>query len=122
MEVIETFVEEIDRYAFDFGRCSLAKGWAQVDTEQDFAHFGIWAHPTKLQIVTYAEGDVTIHKAATPDEFCAELRRVAEWNVQMGFRPVFLDPGVGAAAKEPWKALGLTDLLHCPFAYDRVVG
>lgn len=36
----------LDRYYFDFERCTAEKGWVQFDTKQDFSHFGIWVHPS----------------------------------------------------------------------------
>ena len=58
-----------DRYLYDFGLCSYANGWAQVDTAQDASYFGTWANPTRLLIFNYCEGDTTLHEAETPEEF-----------------------------------------------------
>jgi hypothetical protein len=42
-----------DRYLYDFGLCSNASSWAQVDTAQDASYFGTWANPTWLPISNY---------------------------------------------------------------------
>ena len=39
-----------DRCVYDFGPCSTANDWAQIDTAQDASYFGTWANPTKLMI------------------------------------------------------------------------
>ena len=54
----EDFMENIERYHFDFGECSHHLGYAQVDTSQDAPYFGIWTNPTTLTTVSYIEGDV----------------------------------------------------------------
>ena len=43
---------------FDFGRCSINLGWAQVDTTEDASYFGIGTHPDQRIILQYAEGDI----------------------------------------------------------------
>ena len=42
------FMENIERYHFDFGECSACNGYAQVDTSQDAPYFGIWTNPMNL--------------------------------------------------------------------------
>lgn len=69
------FINDGDRYAFDFRICTPAKGWAQFDTDQDAHYFGNWINPTTLELMSYAEGDVTKLKAESPEEFKAEVDR-----------------------------------------------
>ena len=45
-------------FEFDFGRCSINLGWAQVDTTQDASYFGIGTHPNQRIILQYSEGDI----------------------------------------------------------------
>ena len=82
VKVVQTFVglRVENRYAFDFGACSASKGWAQVDTTQDASYFGGWAHLEKRQIVTYAEGDLTIQTCATAEAFAREMSVLKAWN------------------------------------------
>lgn len=61
-----------DRYRYD--EKLLPLGWKQWDTDQDAPYFGIWVHPTKYQVVTYAEGDVSQTFCETAARFRAELR------------------------------------------------
>jgi len=68
-----------DRYHFDFGQCSPEKGWKQWDTNQDAWYFGVWVHPEKMEILTYAEGDVILVKCQSKDSFKAELQSMAEF-------------------------------------------
>ena len=64
-----------DRYLYDFGLCSYANGWAQVDTAQDASCFGTWAHPTRLLIFTYSSGDTTLKEAGSPPGVCRGAAR-----------------------------------------------
>ena len=68
-----------DRYQFDFNLCTSKKGWKQFDTNQDAWYFGVWVHPEKRVILTYAEGDVTIVKCPTEESYHAELKDMAEF-------------------------------------------
>ena len=101
-----------ERYAFDFDICSRAKGYAQVDTGQDAWYFGTWAHPTRLIIVTYMEGDIRIQHADTPDEFVAEIRKIHDWNEKHGHGFKGIDPLMDKGIKDAFIELGLADLLH----------
>jgi len=59
MKTLRYFSNNSDRYIFDFNFCSMRKGWCQIDTKNDASYFGNWVHPGKLEIITFAEGDVT---------------------------------------------------------------
>ena len=76
MERTTWFDEETDRYAFDFGVCSIANRFAQVDTSQDASYYGIWANPFSLTIVSYTEGDIEVAKATDKAEFIEELAKI----------------------------------------------
>lgn len=79
MNIKRGFTNDGNRYEFDFNYCSLSKGWAQVDTGQDASYFGDWAHPTKLQIISFAEGDVTITTCVNINEFKEEIAKMFEF-------------------------------------------
>jgi hypothetical protein len=78
MKTEHAFLQDANRYAFDFGSCSSEAGWRQFDTRQDNWYFGVWVHPESMRIVTYAEGDLTIQTAETPEEYHEELAHMAE--------------------------------------------
>jgi len=101
-----------DRYAYDFGVCSVKNGFAQIDTKQDAWYFGMWANPTKLAILSYVEGDVTLKIADSPEEFVAELRRVYAWNETWGHGFIGIDPMGSDAIEAMFRKIGLGDLLH----------
>jgi hypothetical protein len=101
-----------DRYLYDFGLCSYANGWAQVDMAQDASYFGTWAHPIRLLIFNYCEGDTTLKEAVSPEEFAAELRAIDEWNIRAGHGPARIDPGYDPGMKADFERLGLADMLH----------
>lgn len=111
MKTTRTFIPA-DRYAYDFGPCSYANGFAQIDTAQDASYFGTWASPVARKIVSYCEGDVTIHEAETDDEFATALRQIDEWNVANGHGNARIDPGFDPAMKTAFQAIGLADMLH----------
>jgi len=112
MQTLNDHVVDGNRYAFDFGCCSAKHGWAQVDTGQDAWYFGTWAHPTRLQIVCYAEGDVSVQTADSPEEFAAEMRRIKEFHDSTGWKFLGIDAMCNDETEQAFKALGLGDLLH----------
>lgn len=65
-----------DRYTFD--HALPPRGWQQWDTKDDASYFGIWVHPTKLKIFTFAEGDTTLQEFTTSDAYETELQRMSE--------------------------------------------
>lgn len=71
--------DHTDRYKFDFGMCSHDKGWVQYDTDQDAWYFGVWVHPEKRLIFTYAEGDTSLVTCPTIESYKAELKSMAEF-------------------------------------------
>ena len=99
------FLLDGSRYDFDFGACRPEKGWAQCDTEQDASYYGCWAQPWTLEIIEYAEGDVTRDQYKTPQAFCDAIRAHA---ARDGWKAI--DPGLDPAARAQWEALGLGDL------------
>jgi len=109
---IERYFKPADRYFFDFGMCAPAKGFAQVDTEQDAAYYGTWANPFTLSIVSYCEGDVCISTADNTDEFVDEIRKIKDWNEKGGWRFGGIDPGFNDKLRYRFIELGLSDLLH----------
>ena len=101
-----------DRYRYDFGPCSCARGWAQVDTAQDASWFGTWASLAERTILNFAEGDATRTVCDTDAEFVAALREIDRWNRDHGYGPARIDPGFDPALKAALEAVGLGDMLH----------
>ncbi len=66
-----------DRYKYDFEICHHSKGWVQYDTKQDSWYFGIWVHPERRLIFTYAEGDVTLTLCTSEESYHQELKHMA---------------------------------------------
>lgn len=73
------FLENGDRYIFDFEICTPILGWKQYDTTQDAWYFGMWVNPEKRQTVTYCEQDITIVDCPTEESYHAELAHAAEF-------------------------------------------
>lgn len=111
MKTIRDFAPA-NRYVYDFGVCSINKGFAQVDTSQDASYYGTWANPVKLCVLTYCEGDVTLRQAESSQEFVLELRDIKAWNQENGHQFLGIDPGFDEALKNQFISLGLSDLLH----------
>ena len=109
MDKTELFDNEMNRYAFDFGHCRCSDGWSQLDTEQDASCFGNWAHPERLHIVSFVEGEITVTKCEDSDEFRNRIEEMAAFHIGMDgcFR---IDPHQNSTAD--WQALGLAGYLH----------
>lgn len=81
------FLACADRYRFDLGECNSENGWLQFDTDQDASYFGVWVHPERREIVTYAEGDITRVTCPTVESYRAELEDMCEF---YGTSPAFI--------------------------------
>ncbi|KKK75288.1 hypothetical protein LCGC14_2875210, partial [marine sediment metagenome] len=62
-----------ERYYWDFGPCGPGTTWKQYDTNQDAWYFGVWVHPEKRLVLTYAEGDLSLVECPSVETFKAEL-------------------------------------------------
>lgn len=106
MKIERSFTPCADRYEFDFGRCSYANGWAQVDTDQDAAWFGTWCNPETFELLQYAEGDVVHTRCEDAIEFASEIDDFcAAYDAR-------IDPGLGEAMRVRFVKLGMAHLLH----------
>lgn len=61
------------RRLFDDHHCTLEEGWRNFETAQDAPYFGIWTHEERRQIVTFAEGDLSVVECLDEAMFSAEL-------------------------------------------------
>ena len=111
MTTTTSFHPGADRYELDFGPCSYARGFAQVDTAQDAWYFGTWTNPDTRRIVSFAEGDLTIRDAESDEEYTAALRELRDWNDERQ-QWKGIDPGLGETMRARFAALGVADLLH----------
>ena len=98
-----------DRYAFDFGECSTAQGYAQFDTRLDAYYFGHWINPTTFRLVSYAEGDVSVTVCDDAGEFVTEVRA---WVARHGADFRGIDARLSDGLRAAFAALGLDDLLR----------
>lgn len=105
-----------DRYEYDFILCTVSNGFAQVDTSQDACYFGTWASPEQKIIITYAEGDVTIVKCESEEEFADEIHKLKAWNEGHGWKFYGIDCGgfseKGKQLEDEFRSLGLSDYLY----------
>lgn len=65
-----------ERYCIDFGL--LSDGWEQFDTEQDAPYFGVWTHGGLLEVLTCCEGDWTLSRYATREDYDKALRELRD--------------------------------------------
>lgn len=107
MQVKRTFDSSLDRYNFDWGICSTKMGFAQVDTDQDFSHHGVWANPHSLTVISFCEGDVTVERANSVAEFVAKLRQINEF-----YDKCCIDGMCDKDLIAKFTEQGLGDLLH----------
>ena len=99
------------RYGYDWGECSVASGYAQVDTRQDASYYGTWANPFDRIIVNYCEGDVTRTICHTDAQFIAEVNRTYEWNLNAGYW-IGIDGMCNEKIIARFTELGFAHLLH----------
>ena len=74
MKIERSFQPDLTRY--DFDNQLLAKGYLQVDTEQDASYYGNWVNLKTRRFVQFAEGDVTVIDFASNEEMTDYLRNV----------------------------------------------
>lgn len=110
VRVDRTF-EPSSRYCFDLGECSLANGYAQLDTGKDAHYYGTWINPFLLRIVCYCEGDVTRTQTDSAAELIEEVRRIKQWNEDNGHRFIGIDPGFNQRIAEAFRQVGLGEFL-----------
>ena len=101
-----------DRYRYDFTVCTIAKGWAQIDTSQDASYFGQWVNPFERKIFAYIEGDCILTQLDTDVELLAELAEMKRWNEQQGHDFMGIDPGFNTDLKAKLIDVGLAGYLH----------
>lgn len=110
MQIDHSFIIDGDRYAFD-AKLTTSNGYAQIDTDQDAWYYGNWCNPWKREIVTYAEGDLTIITAETDEEFVKQIRDMESWNKKSG-RGMGIDPWFNEKLVSKFEEIGLSDLIH----------
>jgi hypothetical protein len=112
MVTVKRSFECCDRYSFDFGPCTYAKGWAQLDTAQDASYYGNWVNPTRRMLLSYAEGDITLTECDTDAEFVAQVGKACEWHEANDGKRPGIDPGLNPAMRDLFIAIGLVQWLH----------
>lgn len=109
MKKTEYLLPHAERYLFDFTKCTYAKGWAQIDTEQDASYYGNWINPTERAVTIFAEGDVSEIVFDDDAEMIAWMQRFKD-NEGLGFKGI--DPGLGSVMPSVLIAHGLGPFLH----------
>ena len=96
--ITREFMQNGNRYHFDFQECREEDGWVQFDTDQDDWYFGVWVHPERREVITYAEGDITRVSCDTPEHYAAEISALCD-----AYKPApaftTLDPETGTMIK-----------------------
>ena len=77
--VTQTFHANRNRYAYDGRLCAAAGGWVQFDTREDAWYFGVWVHPGRRLVLTFAEGDEILTECPTEASYHAELAHLADF-------------------------------------------
>ncbi len=111
MKTITDFNPETSRYAFDFRLCHFKNGWAQLDTRQDASYYGNWINPVTRQLVSYAEGDITIVTCETDQEFIDQVTKTYRWHKERGYEPA-IDGMCSENIISRFTELGLAHMLH----------
>ena len=94
-----------NRSYFDLNYCSISKGFAKIDTNQDAWYYGAWVNPFYLKIVEYSEGDITITECKNKENF---KNIIKNWYGLKG-----IDTGLdNINIENEFKHIGLSNLLH----------
>ena len=78
--VIQRAFRPSERYVVDFADNRTQEGWMQFDTGQDAPYYGVWVNPTKLQTLSYAEGDWALVTCESEEWYNAELLDMCEFH------------------------------------------
>jgi len=108
MKQVKSFMSG-DRYIFDFDICSTEKGFAQVDTKDDFSGHGVWVNPFDLVIVSFAEGDVFITSCNNEQEFIEEMCKLIMF---YGSDFIGIDALAHQKLKDRFEQLGFQAFIH----------
>ncbi len=68
-----------NRYYYD---ACLDNDWQRVSTDQDADYFSVWYNEETMQILTYAEGDVSLVTCLNSKQYEREFR--AMWTFYKG--------------------------------------
>lgn len=68
-----------ERYYFDFLEGFFDGGWRQYDTDQDAWYFGVWVNIERREILTYAEGDISLRACASVESLKEQLESMAKF-------------------------------------------
>ena len=113
MKITRKFVPDANRYIFDFMKVESPTNQkmplAQIDTYQDAEYFGVWTNPFKRQIITYAEGDITIQKGESEKEYKRALIDAILFYRDGG--KCFIDPMCNDELKAELERLGMEEFL-----------
>lgn len=98
-------------YAYDFGACAIARGWAKFSSIHDGVHFGNWASPTELKWVNYRDGEAKVMEFRRPEEFVKFCRATFARYEQHDGQSPSLEIGFNKDLKAELIRLGLGDML-----------
>ena len=73
VEFFSTGHVDRSRYVMDF---QGPRGFYQWDTSQDAWYYGTWVNPESLQILNYAEGDISLVTCNGVDEYKNQLAKM----------------------------------------------
>ncbi len=76
--VTSAFTEGLNRYYFDDRVKRQGAGRQQWDTSQDASYFGVWVHRDLRQILTFAEGDITVVECQDDERLYGEAPPAAK--------------------------------------------
>ena len=77
--VTSATVDGLNRYFFDDRVHRRGAGWQQWDTSQDFEYFGVWVHRDLRQVLTFAEGDITVVECPDDAHLRAEIESMEKF-------------------------------------------
>ena len=89
----ETFLEEGDRYRFDWLLHDEGEGWKQFDTDSDASYFGVWLNKSGKLVLSYAEGDLSVTQCDTDSAYNREVAALCAFHAPAPFAKALGEDG-----------------------------
>lgn len=81
IEYFQTLDPERNRYNMDF---EMPAGFYQIDTDQDAPYFGAWCSHEQQQVLTFAEGDISLETFFEPAAYQAKIQKMGRVDDGLG--------------------------------------
>ena len=70
------FCGDSERCRYNMDNVHIGLGFYQFDTSQDAIYFGTWVNPSGLQVLQYAEGDISLVTCKSVQDYENQLAKM----------------------------------------------